>query len=155
MVSPSTYLVENHLVIREGSDPVCETVQEDEWLQGDLAHTSHHTQAGLRRKTFIIMEISIKSQIQQSRGRCRGGRGSQVCDLLIYLGHVLSLSHRSNSPRFLSFSLALSIVLGVWAQSCCLTLFLSIMGRPSSLLQTRDYLSPLLSTDPQTDVVYD
>ena len=76
MVSPSTYLVENHLVICEGSDPVSETVQEDEWLQGDLAHTSHHTQAGLRRKTFIIMEINQVTDTTVTRSVSRRKRES-------------------------------------------------------------------------------
>ena len=32
MVSPSTYFVEQHLVISEGADPISQAVQEHQWL---------------------------------------------------------------------------------------------------------------------------
>ena len=51
-------------------------MQEDEWLQGDLAHTSHHTQAGLRRKTFIIMEINQVTDTTVTRSVSRRKRES-------------------------------------------------------------------------------
>ena len=54
MVSPSAYFVEKHLVISEGSDPVCQAVEEDQGLQGDLTETSDQTQPELR---IIKMEI--------------------------------------------------------------------------------------------------
>ena len=58
MVSPSTYLVEQHLVISEGADPVSQAVQEDQRLQGHLAQAAHHNQAGLR----IIRIVSVRLQ---------------------------------------------------------------------------------------------
>ena len=42
MVSSSTYFVEKHLIVSEGSDSVSQAVEEDKRLQGDLTETSSH-----------------------------------------------------------------------------------------------------------------
>ena len=55
MVSPSAYFVEKHLIVSEGSDPVCQAVEEDQGLQGDLTETSDQTQPELR---MIRIEIN-------------------------------------------------------------------------------------------------
>ena len=56
MVSSSTYFVEKHLIISEGSDPVRQAVQEDERLQGDLTETSEQARPQLR---IITVSVSV------------------------------------------------------------------------------------------------
>ena len=59
MVSSSTYFVEKHLIISEGSDPVRQAVQEDERLQGDLTETSEQARPQLRIITVSVSVFSL------------------------------------------------------------------------------------------------
>ena len=59
MVSSSTYFVEKHLIISEGSDPIRQAVQEDERLQGDLTETSEQARPQLRIITVSVSVFSL------------------------------------------------------------------------------------------------
>ena len=69
MDSPSTYFVEQHLVISEGANPVGQAVQEHQGLQGHLAQTVHHSQTELwgslelSASGFIIVIISLSRRL--------------------------------------------------------------------------------------------